>query len=171
MTALRLLAVTVLVMVAVTFQVGLFSSLSFDGVVPDIALLVVIGAALVRGPEYAALLGFAAGLVLDLAPPADHTAGRWALAFVVVGYLVGLVRQDARSSAVAAVVVVATGAFVATSLFALGGLVLRDPGVSVDRAVHVIPVAVLYDIALTPVVIPLVVWTLDRLEPAAVPWR
>ncbi len=167
MTARRLLVVTALVTLGITVQVGLFSSLSLDGVVPDVALLVVIGAALVRGPEYAALLGFAAGLTLDLAPPADHTAGRSALAFVVVGYLVGLVRQDARSSSVLALVAVACGAFVATSLFALSGLVLGDQGVSVDGVVHVIPLAVLYDILLTPLVLPLVVGILDRLEPSA----
>ena len=42
------------------------------------------------------MLGFAAGLLLDLAPPADHVAGRWALALVLVGYLAGRVRQDVR---------------------------------------------------------------------------
>jgi rod shape-determining protein MreD len=87
-----------------------------------------------------------------------------------VGYLVGLVRQDARSSAVLAVVVVAAGAFVATSLFALSGLVLGDPGVTVEGVVHVIPLAVIYDILLTPLVIPLVVGILNRLEPS-VAWR
>ena len=54
-------------------------------------------AALVRGPQFAAVLGFFAGLLLDLAPPADHVAGRWALALVVVGYVAGRMRQDARA--------------------------------------------------------------------------
>ena len=71
--------VAALIVVTVTLQVSVFSHFAFDGVAPDLALLLVIGAALVRGPEYAAVVGFAAGLVLDLAPPADHTAGRWAL--------------------------------------------------------------------------------------------
>ena len=59
-----------------------------------------IAAALVRGPDYAALVGFAAGLVLDLAPPADHTAGRWALSLVLVGYLTGLAKPRRRDQAV-----------------------------------------------------------------------
>ena len=42
------------------------------------------------------LVGFAAGLALDLAPPADHLAGRWALALVVVGYVAGRARRDGR---------------------------------------------------------------------------
>ncbi len=52
---------------------------------PNLCLLVVVGAALTRGPQFAAVLGFVAGVALDLAPPADHVAGRWALALVVVG--------------------------------------------------------------------------------------
>ena len=67
--------------------------------VPNLALLVVVAAALVRGPEFAAVLGFAAGLAVDLAPPADRVAGRWALALVVVGYLAGRVRREAGASA------------------------------------------------------------------------
>ena len=165
MTALRALAVTALLVVALTLQLGVFPALSIAGVVPDVALIVVIALALARGPELATLVGFAAGLTLDLAPPADHTVGRWALAFVVVGYLAGLVRRDARSSAFAAVFVVAAGSFVGTSVFALSGLVLGEPGVSVSRVLQVIPVAVGYDVILTPFVVPVVLLLMRRLEP------
>ena len=170
MSVVRATIVTVLVVLAVALQVGPFADLALGGVVPDLTLLVVVGAAIVRGPEYAALVGFAGGLLLDLAPPADHTAGRWALAFVVVGYLAGLVRHDARASALAAVVVVAASSFVATSLFALSGLVLGDPGVSIAGVLHVLPLTVLYDVLLTPFVVPAAVVLLDRLEPAP-EWR
>jgi rod shape-determining protein MreD len=170
MTTLRTPVVGLLVLLAIVLQVSLFSSLAIDGVAPDLALLVVIAAALVRGPEYAAVLGFIAGLLVDIAPPADHSAGRWALAFVVSGYLAGMVRRDARSSALAAVVVVAAGAFVATSIFALSGLLIGDQRVDVGNALHVIPVAVLYDVLLTPLVIPLVIAVLDGLQPVT-DWR
>lgn len=165
MSALRGAAVVVLVLGAVSLQVGFFPSLAVMGVVPDLALLVVVGAALVRGPEYGAVVGFVAGLALDVAPPADHTAGRWALALVVVGYLAGLVRRDARASALASLVVVAAGAFIGTSLFAISGLVLADPGVTFERALDTVPVAVAYDLVLTPFVVPLVILVFNRLEP------
>lgn len=167
MTAgVRVAVVAALIVLTITLQVSIFSHFSIGGVVPDLALLVVIAAALVRGPDYAALVGFAAGLVLDLAPPADHTAGRWALSLVVVGYLTGMVKGDSESNAVGTVVTVAAGAFIGTSVFALTGLVLRDPGVSVGSALEVVPVAVLYDVLLTPLVIPLVLLVFRRLEPA-----
>lgn len=165
-TALRLLVVTVLVVVTITLQVSIFSHFSLRGVVPDLALLVVIAAALVRGPDYAALVGFAAGLVLDLAPPADHTVGRWALSFVLVGYLTGLARREDDITVVGTLALVAAGAFIGTSIFALTGMVLGEGGVDVSTALDVIPLTVGYDLLVTPLVVPLVVMLFRRLEPA-----
>lgn len=165
MGLVRTLVLTGLVTAAVVLQVAAFSYLSYDGVVPNLALLLVVAAALVRGPDFAAVLGFFSGLAIDLAPPADHVAGRWALALVVVGYLAGRVRHDAGSSAVAAVVTVAASSFVGTSVFALSGMVLHDPSVPVTDALRVIPVAVVYDVLLTPFVLPLAMRLLRRIEP------
>jgi rod shape-determining protein MreD len=161
----RTLVLGLLVTAAVVLQVAAFSYLSYDGVVPNLALLLVVAAALVRGPDFAMVLGFFAGLAIDLAPPADHVAGRWALALVVVGYLAGRVRHDAGTSAVAAVVTVAASSFVGTSVFALSGMVLRDPSVPVAEALRVIPVAVVYDVLLTPFVLPLAMRLLRRIQP------
>jgi rod shape-determining protein MreD len=165
MGAARALVVTLVVMLAVVLQVGFFPYLAYDGVVPNLALLVVVAAALVRGPEFAAVLGFLSGLAIDLAPPADHVAGRWALALVVVGYLAGRIRHDASTSAIAAVIAVAASSFVGTSLFALSGMVLQDPAVPVTEALSVVPVAVAYDVLITPFVLPLMMKLFRRLEP------
>lgn len=165
MSALRVLLVTGLVLLAVVLQVAVFSTFSLVGVVPDLALLVVVAAALVRGPEFAAVLGFLAGLAVDLAPPADHVAGRWALALVVVGFLAGRVRHDAGTSAVAALVTVAACSFVGTSIFALSGMLLHDPAVPAGEALRVIPVAVVYDVLVTPFVLPLMMRLFRRLQP------
>jgi len=163
--AARALVVTFVITMAVVLQVSLFPYLAYDGVVPNLALLVVVASALVRGPEFAAALGFIAGLAIDLAPPADHIAGRWALALVVVGYLAGRVRHDARSSAIAAIIAVAASSFVGTSIFVLSGLLLSDPYVPAVEALRVVPVAVIFDVLLTPFVLPLMMRLFRRLEP------
>ena len=165
MRPLRVLTAAGLVVVALVLQVALFPHLAWEGIVPNFCLLVVVAAALVRGPAFAATLGFFAGLLLDLAPPADHVAGRWALALVVVGYLAGRVRQDAGTSAIGAVVTVAACSFVGTSVFALSGMLLHDPAIPVGEALTVIPVAVLYDVLVTPFVLPLVMRLFRRLQP------
>lgn len=186
MTALRSLTVAVLLLLAVALQAGPLRHLSLAGVVPNLVLLVVVAAALVRGPEYGACLGLFAGLLVDLAPPADHVAGRWALALVLVGYLVGRTRPDTRPSPLAAVLVVAAGSFVANSVFALSGIALSGValsglglsdvvpqwesvgGVSVGEALEVIPIAVGYDVLVTPLVLPAVLYLLRRLQPVQV---
>src|SRR3954469_20265388 len=165
MPVLRALGLAGVIVLAVVLQVAVFSALSFNGVVPNLALLVVVAAALVRGPEFAAVLGFLSGLVIDLAPPAGHVAGRWALALVVVGYLAGRVRHDAGTSALAAVLTVAACSFVGTSVFALSGMLLHDPAIPVGEALRVIPVAVAYDVVVTPFVLPPVMRLFRRLKP------
>jgi rod shape-determining protein MreD len=155
-----------LVLVALVLLVAVFPHLAWDGIVPNFCLLVVVAAALVRGPGFAATLGFFAGLALDLAPPADHVAGRWALALVIVGYVAGLMRQDTRSSASTVVATVAAASFIGTSVYALSGVVLGDAVAGGGDLLRVILVALLWDVLLTPLVLPGVMRLLTRLEPA-----
>jgi rod shape-determining protein MreD len=172
-------AVTVgLVALALILQVTLFPHLAPQGlghgVVPNLCLLVVVAAALVRGPEQAAVLGFVAGVLLDLAPPADHVAGRWALALVVVGYVAGRMRPEpgsgegTRPSATAVVATVAASSFVGTSIFAISGLLLQDPVVSVGDLLPVILAGVVWDVLLTPLVLPGLMRLFTALEPRPV---
>jgi rod shape-determining protein MreD len=165
-SALRGVVAALAVAFALVLQVTVFPHFAWQGIVPNLCLLVVVGAALTRGPQFAAVLGFVAGVMLDLAPPADHLAGRWALALVVVGYVAGRVRQDARPTATAVVATVAACSFVGTSLFAISGLVLHDSTLGVPDLLRVILVAVLWDVLLTPFVLPLVMRMFERLEPA-----
>jgi rod shape-determining protein MreD len=162
----RAVVAGVLVLVALVLQVAVFPHLAWDGIVPNFCLLVVVAAALVRGPGFAATLGFFAGLALDLAPPADHVAGRWALALVIVGYVAGLMRQDTRSSATTVVATVAASSFIGTSVYALSGVVLGDAVVGSGDLLRVILVALLWDVLLTPLVLPGVIRLLTRLDPA-----
>jgi rod shape-determining protein MreD len=172
MSLLRALVALVVVAVAVVLQVSFFPPLSWHGVVPNVALLVVVAAALVRGPQFASLLGFAAGLAVDLAPPADHIAGRWALAFVVVGYLAGRIRtemaQESRPGPAAVVAAVAASSFIATSVYAFSGLVLSDPVLEVSAMMTTILVALVFDLLLTPLVMPPVMKLFDSIRPARV---
>jgi rod shape-determining protein MreD len=156
---------TLLLVAAVVLQVSFFAYFSYDGVVPNLVLLIVVAAALTRGAELAAVLGFVGGLAVDLVPPTDHVAGRWALAMVVAGYLAGRVRQDAGRSSLVALATVAATSFVATSLFALSGMVLGDSTIPVTEALRVIPAAVVYDLLLAPFVLPPAMRMFRRVRP------
>ena len=165
MSLVRMLVAFLVVCFALVLQVSLFPHFAWQGIVPNLCLLVVVGAALTRGPQVAVLLGFLAGVALDLAPPADHVAGRWALALVVVGYVAGRVRQDVKPTAVAVVATVAASSFIGTSVFAITGVILQDPVLDVSQLLQVILVAVLWDVLLTPFVLPPVMTMFNRLQP------
>lgn len=90
----RALVVVVIVLTAVILQVTVLSRLGLPGATPALVAVVVIGFALVAGPLVGAAVGFAAGLLLDLIPPAIGTAGVTAAVFVVVAYFAGHVVVD-----------------------------------------------------------------------------
>lgn len=164
MSPLRWAGIGALVVLAVVLQTAVLSQVAIDGVAPDLALILVIAAALVRGPEVGAITGFVAGLAVDLAPPADHVAGRWALALVLVGFLAGRLRYDAGSP-LSAVAVVASGSFVGTSVFALSGLLLHDRVLPVTQMLQVIGLGVLLDVVLAVLLLPPLIALLRRLQP------
>jgi rod shape-determining protein MreD len=164
MTRLRALIALLAIAVALILQVSLFPHLAWHGIVPNLCLLVVVGAALTINAPSAMVLGFAAGVALDLVPPADHVAGRWALALTVVAFLAARVRQDVKPTAAAVVGTVAAASFVGTSIFALTGLLLGESG-SVPDLLQVIAVAVLWDVLLTPIVLPPLMKLFSRLNP------
>ena len=153
------------VSLALVLQVSVFPHLAWQGVVPNLVLLVVVGAALTHGAEFAIVLGFAAGLLLDLAPPADHIAGRWALALIVVGYVAGRMSTSGRPSTTAMIGTALACSFVGTSVFALSGMVLRDSAVDVPGLLQVLLVALVWDAVLAVLVLPLVLGLFARAEP------
>lgn len=162
-------AIWVLLM-ALVLQVSVLPHLAFRGVVPDVVLLVVVAVGLRYGSEPAMVLGFAGGLLLDLVPPADHIAGRWALALLLAGYVAGRVSgrvSDRDRSPRWAVLLstVAACSFVSTSVFALTGVVLRDPLVGVPALLETVLVAVVSDVLLGALLVPLVLALDERLEP------
>jgi rod shape-determining protein MreD len=172
----RLVAALLVVLAALLLQVTVFPHFAWNGVVPDLVLLAVVGAALVTDPRFATLLGFGAGLLLDLSPPADHAAGRWTLALLVVGYVVSRFAHDYSSARPGGgrppyalmLAAGAGGAFVGTSVFALSGTLLRDPVVGVADMLEVVLAAVAYDALVALAVLPLTVWVFTR-EPGSRP--
>jgi rod shape-determining protein MreD len=161
----RNLAVALALSLALVLQLSVFPHFSVDGVVPDLVLLVVAATALRHGSEVGIATGFAGGLLLDLVPPADHVAGRWALALMVVGYVAGRLVPHGAPRFTQWLAVAAASSFVGTSVFALTGLLLRDPAVATGELLRVSGIALGWDVALALVVVPLTLGLYDRIQP------
>ena len=155
----RLLLSTTLVVVALVVQVCVLARLQLPGAVPDLVLLTVVGLALVYGHVGGAFVGFGAGLLADLAPPADHAAGRYALVLCVVGYLVGLAKPDKGQlrSAVGPMVVVVAAAIGSTLLYASVGALVGDTAARHVGIGSLLFTAALYDLLLAPFTVPFII--------------
>jgi rod shape-determining protein MreD len=164
-SAPRFALTAVLVVVAIALQVTFLSRLPLPGATPDLVLLVVVATALSGGPTVGLLTGFAAGLAVDLVPPADHEVGRWAFVLTLVGYLAGLAQAETRRSAFVPLAVVATAAVGSVLLYAGLGALLDDPNVTWSAVTRLLPTAVVYDVVLSAFAVPAVLALSGRLEP------
>ncbi|MGW5272700.1 rod shape-determining protein MreD [Streptomyces sp. NPDC004044] len=162
----RTLLSTALVVIALVVQVSVLARLQLPGAVPDLLLLVVLGLAFVYGHVAGALIGFGAGLLADLAPPADHAAGRYALVLCVIGYCAGLVRPDNGrfKSAFVPMAAVVAAAIGSTLLYALVGALVGDTAARHVGLGSLLFTAAVYDLLLAPFTVPLIMTLARRTE-------
>ncbi|MFC4503229.1 MULTISPECIES: rod shape-determining protein MreD [Streptomyces] len=162
----RILLSVPLVVVALVIQVSVLARLHLPGAVPDLLLLTVLGLAMVYGHVGGALIGFGAGLLADLAPPADHAAGRYALVLCVIGYLAGLVKPETGQikSATGPMTVVVGAAIGSTLLYAGVGALVGDTAARHVGLTGLLFSAALYDLLLAPFVVPGVMFLARRAE-------
>ena len=163
----RVALAAALIVSSLVLQLSVLPWLPLPGATPDLLLLSVVALALVDGPLTGAVVGFSAGLALDLAPPADAAIGRWALVLCLVGYVAGLAEDSLDRSALAPLVVVAGAAVASILLYAGLGAMLGDPRVDWVAVVAILPTAVLYDVVLAPFVVSAVLALARRETPDA----
>jgi rod shape-determining protein MreD len=162
----RALIALAVALVAVIAQLTIVDRITWPGGTgPDLVLLAVAALALGCGPLVGALTGFCAGLALDVAPPASHVIGQYALVFCLIGYACGLLAEEpawtgaaggaaeAGHTALFEIVVTAAGAVCGEMLAALLGAMLSDPRVTWAAIRHVLPLAAAYDVLLCPFVL------------------
>ncbi|WUH93506.1 rod shape-determining protein MreD [Streptomyces sp. NBC_00433] len=162
----RILLPTVLVVFAMVAQVSVLARLHLPGAVPDLLLLTVLGLAISYGHVAGCLIGFFAGLLADLAPPADHAVGRYALVLCVIGYVAGLFKPESgRLRTAAGPMLVVIGAAIGTTVLyaAVGSLVGDTAGAHVGLA-KLVFTATIYDLLLAPFVVPLVMAMARRFD-------
>jgi len=173
---MRHLISAVVVAVAVVLQLAVADRIVFPGGTgPDLVLLTVAALALATGPMTGSLSGFCAGLALDVAPPAGHLVGQDALVFCLVGYVCGLAAAgpgaeglpEQEHSASFELAVTAAGAACGEAMIAALGVMLSDPRVTWPAIKHVLPVAVGYDVLLSPFVLLTVAAMLGMVAPRA----
>jgi rod shape-determining protein MreD len=123
--------------------------------------VLVVGIALAGGVTAGMAAGFGAGLLADLL--SAHPAGVLALCFALVGFLVGLLDTSSERSLfwpVAVTAVAAGGSYLVYAAI----MSLLNAGVG-GFGLGLLPTTVLYDVMLTPFVVPVVAALARLLDP------
>ncbi len=162
MSPRRLLLGAAMVLTGLLLQTTVLARLPLPGGVPDLLLVVVVAFALAEGPLSGTVTGFVAGLLADLG--ADHEIGRAALVYALVGYLAGLLHDDRPRSLLLPFGAVAAAAAGAVTVYALEGLLLGDPRITLHAFWRSLAGTVAYSVLLTPFVVPLVGALVRRLD-------
>ncbi|MFV2194843.1 rod shape-determining protein MreD [Nocardiopsis sp. LOL_012] len=158
---MRTAATLLIVALAVLVQATVVNRIPFAwGTGPDLVVAALAAVALTASPAVSAGSGFAAGLAMDLMPPADHAVGRYALVLCVVFYLVALLRANTgapgavggRPSAWTGIGTALAASLGVSAAYAAVGLVVGDPRLSLGA----LAVAAGTGAVLTTLVAPLV---------------
>lgn len=158
-----------LVLAAVIVQVTLLSRLGLPGATPDLVVVVVVAIAFAMGPVQGAAAGFAGGLVLGIAPPADSLIGVNAAVYVVIGIVTGLVidRRDRTVLLMSAVVGLSAGGAVIG--VAVLDVILGSSRVLWSQVPLLALTSALYAVILAPLVILGVAWLAKSFAPEVTP--
>jgi rod shape-determining protein MreD len=142
--------------VAVVVQISVLNGLLLPGGgVPDLVLVLVCALAMASDPVNGMVIGFAAGLSLDLAPPGSALVGQYALVFCLAGWAAGRLRPVAGQTAWHPAGLVATALL---ALIVAGGevlsaavvKVLTPSAVTLSQLRVVLPSTIAYDVILCP---------------------
>lgn len=123
------LRVPLLIATALAVQLTVLTRFTVLGVKPELMLLIAVSGGVVGGPVRGAIVGFAAGIVIDvfLRTP----MGQSALVFSLVGYSVGVLFTGVLTPTwYLPLVAASVGSAAGAVLFALVGAMLGEPMVS-----------------------------------------
>jgi rod shape-determining protein MreD len=140
----------------VTIEVTVLTRLPLPGATPDLVTVTVVALALALGPVPGAVVGFFAGLAVDISPPSDDPVGVTALVLTAVGFAIGLASSPEERSAWASVGLAAAACAGTTLAFALVTSLIGSPRVRWEEMGLLLATTALYGALLATFMVPLV---------------
>ena len=154
------------VVLALVVQTAVLDRIRLVGVAPDLMLLLAIAAGVAGGPERGAVTGFLSGIAIDLF--LQTPVGLSALAFSLVGYVVGMIGEGVLRSAWWIPLTTALVATVAGEmLFAMAGAVVGESQLMRPHLAAVAAIAAVLNAVLAPLALRMMRWAVDGTGSAA----
>jgi rod shape-determining protein MreD len=156
----RKLRVALVLLTLLVLQTTLVAALPVLTVRADLVLLLAIAAGIVGGPDRGAIVGFVSGLSYDLLV-SETPVGLYALAYCLIGYVVGMAQGSVLRSSWWIPIASAFGASSAgVILFALIGKVLGQDQILNDRLARVVLIVAVFNALLIRPMLRVVRWSL-----------
>jgi rod shape-determining protein MreD len=151
--------VALVLLTAAVLEQAVFSLLRINGAAPDVLLLCAVSAGIVGGPDVGALVGFFAGLALDVIIPAPM--GLAALAYCLAGYATGVAHGTSlRASRWQPPVLAAAGSALGVLIYVVLSLMVGRSGLWNGHLVTVVAVVAVVNGVLSPFAIRVLRWAL-----------
>ncbi|MDH3752881.1 MAG: rod shape-determining protein MreD [Acidimicrobiia bacterium] len=159
--------VALVILTGVLMQLSLFNDLRIADVAPELVLAIAIVAGMTGGSERGAVVGFVAGLLLDLFLATPF--GLSALTYSIVAYLAGMVANAViDANWLVSAPVVAVGSVGGLGLYVLFGELLGQEHFYTDRFWWILLVAGLYNGVLGGLITRVLRWAWQPLQQAGV---
>ncbi|MDQ1308149.1 MAG: hypothetical protein QG671_3983 [Actinomycetota bacterium] len=153
------------VFAAVIVELTLLSRLGLPGATPDVVIVTVVAIALAMGPVQGATAGFVAGVLVDLAPPADTLLGVNALVYLAIGFVTGFVIDPRDRTVPVVIAIVGLSAAAATLATATLDTLLGSGRVSWEQMPGMVLTSALYAVVMAPLIVPGIAWVVRRATP------
>lgn len=152
----RVLLIIAALTTALVVQSAIFARLGLPGATPDVLLIAVLVIALVAGPLVGAVVGFAGGVLADIAPPAAGSLGQTAAIYALAGFAIGHAQFEPGRPDFASVLSVAGVASAVVLAQAILGTLLGQPEVMWNLVPLFVLTQFVYSALLALVMIPAV---------------
>ena len=150
----RVMLAVAVILTAFVLQESVLSRIGLPGATPDLLLVVVLVLAMAAGPTSGAVMGFAAGVLIDVAPPAAGSIGQTAAIYAIAGFVAGHVPLDPGRpdlTSVGTICGLAAAVFIASALL---GWLLGSPEITWSAVPWLLVTQVFYAGVLALAVVP-----------------
>lgn len=160
----RSITVLILLLLGAAIEVTWLNPVGLPGATPPLVMVLVIGAAMRRTPNRAALIGFIAGLIVDVMPPSTTPLGVSAFAFALLGYLISNMRSLMENSVGIPLLTVAFAGIFVPVLRVVHVIFIGSDLTSVEPLWLVLLTSPLYSVMLATIILPAMSWVDSRLS-------
>jgi len=158
MAWIRGMLAVALVVTSVLLQLTVFPLLHLPGAVPNVVTVTVIGIGFCAGSIRGAIVGFVAGMLVDLAPPSIATLGITALVLVLAGFAAGMFGEDPDRPLILIIGFSSLTCAVTVLVATLVGGIVGDPHITWSRVPGILLSELIYGAVLAALIIPLIRW-------------